>query len=108
MGKQLSSTREEARYVSAGTFTATGGGTPLSPVPGKFNVSVWGTFSATCALERSFDGGTTWINCTKPDGSSNSFTTPMTLVCEEPENGVLYRINCSSFTSGTVNYRISQ
>jgi hypothetical protein len=25
----------------------------------------------------------------------------------EPEKGVLYRLNCIAFTSGTINYRIS-
>ncbi|NUB07020.1 hypothetical protein FW320_12650 [Azospirillum sp. Vi22] len=75
---------------------------------GKFNVSLWGTFVATVALERSFDGGTTWLNCTRPDGTANAFTAPVSLVCDEPETGVLYRLNCSAFTSGTVNWRISQ
>ena len=26
----------------------------------------------------------------------------------EPERGVLYRFNCTAYTSGTINYRMSQ
>lgn len=97
-----------------GTLTATGQSGSLSPAAGlskidsaPFNVSLWGTFVATVQLERSFDGGTTWLPLTAL-GSSLAFTAPCSEVFEETEEGVAYRLNCTAFTSGTVNYRLSQ
>ncbi|AWJ91415.1 hypothetical protein Sp245p_16345 (plasmid) [Azospirillum baldaniorum] len=106
MGKKHPTARDDA-YAVGGAFTGIGSGGEATP-RGKFNVSIWGAFVATVALERSFDGGTTWLNCTRPDGTANAFTAPASLVCDEPETGVLYRLICSSYTSGTVNWRISQ
>jgi len=94
---------------TTGTLTAQAQASALfRAAPGKFNLSLWGTFVATVSLERSFDNGVTWLNCSKPDGSNNAFTAALSVVCEEPEEGVLYRVYCSAYTSGTVNYRISQ
>ena len=74
------------------------------PVKGSagFNVSVWGTFIATVTLQRSFDGGTTWLEV-------NSWTAPVEARDEEPE-GALYRIgvDAGDYTSGTVNVRLGQ
>lgn len=96
-----------------GTFTGTGSSGSAIPERGAtangaapFNVSLWGTFSATVQLERSFDGAL-WLPITAR-GSPISFTAPCTEVFEEPEDGVLYRLTCTAYTSGTVNYRISQ
>lgn len=97
-----------------GTFTATPQTSALSPfVPlaGRpFNVSLWGTFSATVQLERSFDGGTTWLQLTSNGTQVEKFT-GSTVISEsvtENEAGVQYRLNCTAYTSGTVNYRLSQ
>jgi hypothetical protein len=66
------------------------------------------TFSGTIQLERSFDGGHTWIPCFAWWGGSQlKWTTEMSTVLMEPEKGVLYRLNCVAYTSGTMNYRIS-
>jgi hypothetical protein len=57
-------------------------------------------------IQRSFDGGTEWL--TRVDLVGNgSYTTPISLVVAEPERGVLYRLACTAFTSGTINYRLS-
>jgi hypothetical protein len=75
------------------------------------------TFSGTLQLERSFDGGSTFIVCNI--GTSGTLaqwtgTTvgPIQLTFGEPEKEVLYRFNCTVLTSvlggGTLNYRISQ
>lgn len=68
------------------------------------------TFNATVQLERSFDGGSTWIVCNQ--GSSGALaqwtTGPISLTFGEPEKNVLYRLNCTAYSSGTINYRISQ
>jgi hypothetical protein len=69
------------------------------------------TYSGTVQLERSFDGGTTWIVC-NIGGSGQlaqwSAGTPVSLTFGEPEKNVLYRLNCTAYSAGTINYRISQ
>ena len=94
----------------ANTFTATGQSSSFEPLAGRpFNVSAWGTFVGTVKLERSFDAGVTWLDCSRDSaGTTASFTAPFSVVVEEPEAGVLYRLNCAAYTSGTVSYRISQ
>ena len=73
----------------------------LGPSIGRnFNVSIWGTFSATVVLQRSFDQGTTWLDIiaySEPIEDSG-------LECESAQ----YRIGVKTggFTSGTVNVRI--
>lgn len=69
------------------------------------------TFSGTINIERSFDGGRTWVLCNI--GSAGTLAqysagTPINLTFGEPEKYVLYRLNCTIYTSGTINYRISQ
>jgi len=68
------------------------------------------TFSATVQLERSFDGGATFTVCNI--GSSGALAQwtagPINLSFGEPERQVLYRLNCIAYSSGTINYRISQ
>ena len=68
-------------------------------------------YSGTVQLERSFDGGGTWLVCNIGGAGAlaqyNSGT-PVSLTFGEPEQDVLYRLNCVAYTSGTINYRISQ
>lgn len=97
-----------------GTFTATGVSASFKPVMrvmawNQFNVSASGTFVATVKLERSFDNGDNWFVCSSDSaGTEASWTAPFSVVAEEPSSGVLYRLNCTAYTSGTVTYRISQ
>jgi hypothetical protein len=70
------------------------------------------TFNATVQLERSFDGGNTWIVCNiGGTGALAQYTGatvgPVSLTFAEPEQGVSYRWNCIGWTSGTINHRIS-
>lgn len=102
-----------ALNVITGSFTATGQSASFAPFsqpvpPRDFNVSLWGTFSATVQLERSLDNGSTWLPITAAGTQLYVWTTPASEVVEEPEASVIYRLNCTAFTSGTVNYRISQ
>jgi hypothetical protein len=93
----------------ASTFTATGQSSALTPVAGRgFNISLWGTFVATVRLERSFDGGTTWLPITANGTGLMNFTAACSEQWSDDEVGVQYRLNCTAYTSGTVNYRISQ
>jgi hypothetical protein len=113
MGKLNGVEYLEGGLVS-GTFTATGqssvktnGGLPN--FKGTFNLSLWGTFVATVQVERSFDDGVTWLPLSRDVlGSVMTFVQPVTLSLYEQEAGVQYRLNATSYTSGTVNYRISQ
>lgn len=68
------------------------------------------TWSGTVELERSFDGGKTWIVCNiGGSGTLAQWTAgPISLTFGEPEKNVLYRLNTISYSSGTINYRISQ
>ncbi|RAU21080.1 hypothetical protein CU669_15095 [Paramagnetospirillum kuznetsovii] len=107
MGKTTSSGNELAITVKTGTFAATGQST-AQVMGGYFNAALYGTFVGTISIERSFDGGTTWVSLSKDStGAAASFTAPMSIVIYEPEQGVNYRFNCSAYTSGTVNYRFS-
>ena len=67
-------------------------------------------FSATVQLERSFDGGKTFIVCNLGGGGilAQWLAGPISITFGEPEKNVLYRLNCTVWTSGTINYRISQ
>lgn len=69
------------------------------------------TFVATIQIERCFDGGATWLPCNVGGNGEIAVYdagTPLSLTFGEPEKNVLYRINCIAYTSGVVNYRISQ
>jgi hypothetical protein len=99
-----------------GSFTAVGASAAFRPegtmsvnAAAPFNISIWGTFVGTVRLERSFDGGATWLPKTAGgSGSIYTYTSPVSEVDEEPEAAVAYRLNCTSYTSGTINYRLSQ
>jgi hypothetical protein len=111
----LSVTQTGAGYSASGktavaaTFGAVAQSVALSPAAGRgFNISLWGSFSATVQLERSFDGGTTWLPITANGTQLEKFTGPVSEQWQDDEVGVQYRLNCTSWSSGTVNYRISQ
>jgi len=92
-----------------GTFAATGQSSSFTPLGGRgFNISLWGTFVATVQLERSFDSGTTWLPLTAAGTQLYKWTAPASESAQEDEVPVLYRLNATAYTSGTVNYRISQ
>jgi hypothetical protein len=84
---------------------------------GPFNVVFGGTagpngnYSATLQLERSFDGGTTWFICGVGGGGSQAIYSTMnqdvSFIVVEVEKGVLYRLHCTVYASGTINWRIS-
>lgn len=99
--------------VVSGTKTATGASAWFRPIYGRdFNVWIWGTYAATCQIERSFDAGATAsFPITAAGTQLYVWSTANATVSEtlsESEYGVSYRLNCTAYTSGTVNYRISQ
>jgi hypothetical protein len=98
---------DRATEVVTGALTSSTT-SPFWAFYGYFNVTLWGTFSATTVLQKSFDGGNTWITATYQNSSDTavSLTAPTTLTFFECEKGVLYQLSCT-FVSGTVNYRMS-
>ena len=101
-------TASQGGVLISGTFTATGQSTALT-IYGSFNVSIWGTFAATLQLQRTFDGGTTWLPVSADAaGDSLQWSVPFSGTWTEVEKQVGYRLSCTAYTSGTVNYRVSQ
>jgi hypothetical protein len=93
------------RLVS-GSFTGTGSSSTMSnhatlDSDKKMTVSVSGTFSATVDLERSYDAGSNW-NVVK------SYTTTAEENLDTPSDAFIYRLTCSAYTSGTVDYALAK
>jgi hypothetical protein len=65
----------------------------------RYNMSVWGTFTGTIQLQRSFDDGATWLVCKEASG-------PYEGVGIEVEAQVQYRFEVTAHTSGTINFRL--
>jgi hypothetical protein len=90
-----------------GTFTGSGQTTGNFQMSPQFSVSLGGSFSATVLLERSPDGGTTWYPCsTDATGTVAAYNAPMSVDVVSATHGMVYRLRCTGFTSGTVNYDI--
>ena len=83
------------------------GRTASAQMYGNFNYSLSGTFVGTVRLEKSYNEGTTWMPVTA-GGIDVEFIAPCEELFTEPEVGVVYSWNCTAYTSGTINARISQ
>lgn len=95
------------------SFTATGQSGSV-PVFGEFSVSIWGTplngdgtsgaFVGTVRLERSADGGTTWVPAsTDGVGTVAMYSATTAVQGTEFFTGATYRFNCINYTSGTID-----
>lgn len=97
-----------AGQTVSGSLSADGPSSSFQPVANKpFNVFITGGFTATVTLQRTYDGGATWLDCSKPDLSVAAFTAATNFVVDEPEAGVLYRVNVASYSGSPVGYRFS-
>lgn len=106
------------QFTTTGATPATGISDVFTPASvnangssgGWINVSCYGSFTtATLVLERSFDGGTTWLQAYDEAGNAVTFTAAGSKRVREIEKGVYYRLRCSVFTTVTTLYgRISQ
>ncbi|WP_448192719.1 hypothetical protein [Azospirillum sp. sgz301742] len=104
MGKPSPTSVERGEAVLAGTFTGTGP-TPWLQLHGNFNITIGGPFINTrFELERSFDGGATAVQRVTDIVMDH----PCSFVINEPEAGVLYRLNCAQYGGTPVLYRLSQ
>jgi len=91
-----------------GSFTEAGHSSSL-PIYGKVNVTLSGDFSANIAIQRKFSNSNDWHILSKDvEGTSGIFITPISLIIEEIERDVSYRVNCLSYSSGPVVFRISK
>jgi hypothetical protein len=113
---QISSTSKfGSGYSSSGTtpiinsFNSSAQSSNFIPLAGRaFNITLYGTFVATVQLERSFDGGINWFYITSNGFQLFKFNSICSEQYQEDQVGVLYRLNCISYTSGTINYRLEQ
>lgn len=80
-----------------------------NPKAGSLGIFISGTFSATVSLQYSLDRGATW-NDLYVAGTRKTYTGPAHDTITDFEPGVMYRIGVptGSFTSGTVNVRLSK
>lgn len=109
MGKPTPASNDLASLVVTETFAAVASGAQRFSFPGQFNLTILGTFVATIAIERSFDGGTSWVPVgADAAGTALAFTKPASVVLAELEDGVLYRARCAAWTSGTATVRFSR
>ncbi|WP_299438918.1 hypothetical protein [uncultured Rhodospira sp.] len=112
MGRPSGASRELGRVSPVeGTFTAPGTSASVE-LHGDFNVTLGGVFGARVRLERTFDGGATWHRVLAPArttaGDHHHWSSPISVVLNEPEQGVEYRLVCASYANGPVIYRLSQ
>ena len=107
MGQYAAGAADQAAQILAGSFTATGQSGAIA-LYGPFSVAIWGAFAATLQLQKSFDGGNTWIPYGADDsGVIPTLSAPTAFRVVESELGINYRLACTGFTSGMVNYRLS-
>jgi hypothetical protein len=67
-------------------------------------------YTGSVQLERSFDGGYTWVVCgVGGSGTQAVFVGggAISVLAAEPERGVLYRLNCTALSANNINYRLS-
>ena len=94
-------------FSKSGTLAATGSSEGFQ-FSKPFNLTLSGTWVGSVALEASTDGGTTYVNCVRPDGTLSAFTTNGLIpVVNVMEVGVLFRVTFTR-TSGTLGWRFSQ
>jgi hypothetical protein len=108
----------QSGFNGAVAFTATGV-SPAYSYLGAFNVLIYGNggpngnWSGTVQLERCFDGGTTWVVCGIGGAGQPAIYTSagtgsdVSVMVDEFESGVYYRLHCTAYVSGTINFRMS-
>ena len=72
-------------------------------IVGYFNISISGTWEGTITAQRSFDGGSTWLDVATWTENTEEYGF-------EPERSVYYRvgIKLGEYDNGTAVLRISQ
>ncbi len=115
MGTPIGGTTDYATVKVVGSFVELDSSLP-TVFYGAFNAALSASaFVGTVVFEKSYDGGTTWITVSRDvAGTAASYplnwatTTSLNFTLCEVEPAVAWRIRCSSFTSGELQYRLSQ
>lgn len=94
------------RRLITGSFTGTTTSATLSNYAStesdkKMTISIAGTFVATVNLDRSYDAGGSW-------NTIKSYTVPIEENLDTPSDAFIYRLDCSAFTSGQVDYALAK
>lgn len=105
---------DQANFVASGQIAAPGVGPWVPGLYGAFNMTIYaaggGQYTGSVQLERSFDGGTTPVICGVGGAGQQAIYatgTQVSIVISEPEKGMLYRLNCTALSVGTINWRFS-
>jgi len=103
-----------AQYI----FSATGQSNEYAIPRGTYNLSInftVGSGSGSVQVERSFDDGASWELLSKDSTPNQAIFTDQDFsgIAEEPEQAtdgkhILWRFNCTDFTSGSIRCRISR
>ena len=93
----------------AGTVSNTGVSAALAAVPGRaITVALAGTWTGRAAIERSTDGGATWLPLTVGGQPWGVYTANANEPAwSESEDGASFRLTVA-LTTGTLGYRIAQ
>lgn len=83
--------------MASGTFTATGNS--ATETGDQVDVLIHGTFVGTIELQTQVEDGT-WV-------ATDSFTSASDLLNKQSAGSRKWRLACTIFTSGTVNYSLS-
>ena len=91
-----------------GSFAAPGQSASFLPLAGRpFNISLWGSFTGSVQLERSFDG-TNWLPVTAGGVQVCKYTAACSESFTENETVPVYRLNATALSVGSASYRLSQ
>lgn len=92
-----------AQKLRTRSITAENLFTDAAEIVGYFNISISGTWTGTVTVQRSFDGGSTWLDIATWSENTEEYGF-------EPERDVWYRagIKTGEFGSGTAVVRLSQ
>lgn len=106
---------DQANAVISGSFVGTGVSSAFV-FYGSFNVAIYGSagpngaWSGSVQLEKSYDGGTTFIVCGVGGAGQQAVYAAgldVSFPANELERGVIYHLRCTAYVSGPINYRLS-
>lgn len=106
MGKLTPAGPDLANIAVEAVLAANGDATNWQAFQGTFNVSMWSGAAATVKLQRSFDGGTTALDCNNL-GLAVPIAANTSEQIESLEPGCLYRLIRTS-VAGPCTARLSQ
>ena len=106
----VSTTQQQSTQPQAFTFQPTGNAVTGGVDNAALFVGSAITWVGTVQLEKSFNGGKDFIIAsTDNTGTLAQYNngTPVSTQFGDGESGVLYRVNCTAYVSGVINYRLS-